>query len=57
MSSYRKKAYKKVPFDPLHEKGIEERVKEEVNLFKMEENLVRGESERPPTESSEKDLD
>lgn len=39
MSAYRKKAYKKKPFDPTHEKGTEERIKEEVDLFRMEEEF------------------
>lgn len=43
MSSYRKKAYKKKPFDPTHEKGTEERIKEEVNLFRMEEEILEEE--------------
>jgi len=50
MSSYRKKAYKKIPFDPMHEKGAEERVKEEVDIFRMEEEILE---ESPEEDESE----
>lgn len=43
MSAYRKKAYKKKLFDPTHEKGAEERIKEEVDLFRMEEEILEEE--------------
>ena len=43
MSAYRKKVYKKKLFDPTHEKGTEERIKEEVNLFRMEKEIAEEE--------------
>lgn len=51
MGCYRKKAYKKIPVDPFHEKGLKERIMEEVDSFyvdgeEKENNIF--EEEYPP---------